>query len=410
MTTRTPLTHASRLRQLLGRHEALTTRHNEIDDRWDNGVFHRYRFPVLTHDHAPVYWRFDINPATNPRLLERLGVNGVMNSGAIYLDGKFFLVPRIEGVDRKSIFGLAESPTGIDNFRFHDHPILIPDSDDPATNMYDMRLTLHEDGWIYGVFCVERRAKDAPAGDLSSAEAQCGIVRTKDLTKWERLPDFRSPSPQQRNVVLHPEFIGGKYAWYTRPQDGFIDAGSGGGIGWALSDSINPAVCGPEAIIDQRVYHTIKEVKNGAGAPPVKTPQGWLHVAHGVRGCAAGLRYVLYCFVTALDDPSKVIAAPGGHLLAPFDGERVGDVSNVVFSNGLAVRGEEVFLYYASSDTRLHVATSDIPTLLDYAFNTPPDALTSHDCVVQRRELIDRNLACAREAGLDIGQQAAWKR
>ena len=409
MTTRTPLTHTARLRHLLGKHEALTTRVNEADERWDNGIVTRYRYPVLTHEHTPVYWRFDINPATNPRLLERQGINAAMNSGAIFLDGTFFLIPRIEGVDRKSFFGLAESQTGLDNFRFHGHPILIPDGDDPATNMYDMRLTLHEDGWIYGVFCVERRAKGAPSGDLSSAEAQCGIVRTKDLTKWERLPDFRSPSPQQRNVVLHPEFIGGKYAWYTRPQDGFIDAGSGGGIGWALSDSINPAVCGPETIIDQRVYHTIKEVKNGAGAPPVKTPQGWLHVVHGVRGCAAGLRYVLYCFVTALDDPSKVIASPGGHLLAPFDGERVGDVSNVVFSNGLGVRGEEIFLYYASSDTRLHVATSDIPTLLDYAFNTPPDALTSHDCVVQRRELIDRNLAYAREVGIDIGQQASWE-
>ena len=398
----------ARLRHLVARHEALTTRSNEIDDRWENGIFHRYRHPVLTHEHAPVYWRYDLNPATNPRLLERLGMNAAMNAGAIYLDGKFFLVPRMEGLDRKSFFALAESPTGIDNFRFHDHPILIPENDNPATNMYDMRLTQHEDGWIYGVFCVERKDRNAPPGDLSAAEAQCGIVRTKDLTHWDRLPDFQSPSPQQRNVVLHPEFIEGKYAWYTRPQDGFIDAGSGGGIGWALSDSINPAICGPESIIDRRIYHTIKEVKNGAGAPPVKTERGWLHIAHGVRGCAAGLRYVLYCFVTDLADPSKVIAAPGGHFLAPFDTERVGDVSNVTFSNGLAVRGEEVFLYYASSDTRLHVATSDLPTLLDYAFNTPPDALISHDCVIQRRELIDRNLAYAKEAGLDVGQKSTW--
>lgn len=401
---------SSRLCQLVARHEAITTLANEIDDRWENGIFARYRHPVLTHEHAPVYWRYDLNPATNPRLIERLGMNAAMNSGAIYLDGKFFLVPRMEGVDRKSFFALAESPTGIDNFRFHDRPILIPETDHPATNMYDMRLTQHEDGWIYGVFCVERKDRNAPPGDLSSAEAQCGIVRTRDLTTWERLPDFQSPSPQQRNVVLHPEFIGGKYAWYTRPQDGFIDAGSGGGIGWALSDSINPAICGPESIIDRRVYHTIKEVKNGAGAPPVKTERGWLHIAHGVRGCAAGLRYVLYCFVTDLADPSKVIAAPGGHFLAPFDTERVGDVSNVAFSNGLAVRGEEVFLYYASSDTRLHVATSDLPTLLDYAFNTPSDALRSHDCVVQRRELIDRNLAFAKEAGLNVGQEASWRK
>ena len=410
LTMNANLSYKIRLRQIVAQQEALTTRANENDDRWDNGIFRRYRFPVLTNDHAPVYWRYDLNPATNPRLLERIGVNAAMNSGAIFLDGRFYLVPRIEGVDRKSFFALAESPTGIDNFRFYDHPILIPEGDNPATNMYDMRLTQHEDGWIYGVFCVERKDRNAPAGDLSSAEAQCGIVRTKNLTSWERLPDFQSPSPQQRNVVLHPEFIGNKYAWYTRPQDGFIDAGSGGGIGWALSDSINPAACGPETIIDSRVYHTIKEVKNGAGAPPVKTEKGWLHIAHGVRGCASGLRYVLYCFITDLADPSKLIASPGGHFLAPFDTERVGDVSNVAFSNGLAVRGEEVFVYYASSDTRLHVATSDIPTLLDYAFNTPPDALTSHACVVQRRELIDRNLAYAKEAGIDVGQQAVWRR
>ena len=410
LTMNANLSYKIRLRQIVAQQEALTTRANENDDRWDNGIFRRYRFPVLTNDHAPVYWRYDLNPATNPRLLERIGVNAAMNSGAIFLDGRFYLVPRIEGVDRKSFFALAESPTGIDNFRFYDHPILIPEGDNPATNMYDMRLTQHEDGWIYGVFCVERKDRNAPAGDLSSAEAQCGIVRTKNLTSWERLPDFQSPSPQQRNVVLHPEFIGNKYAWYTRPQDGFIDAGSGGGIGWALSDSINPAACGPETIIDSRVYHTIKAVKNGAGAPPVKTEKGWLHIAHGVRGCASGLRYVLYCFITDLADPSKLIASPGGHFLAPFDTERVGDVSNVAFSNGLAVRGEEVFVYYASSDTRLHVATSDIPTLLDYAFNTPPDALTSHACVVQRRELIDRNLAYAKEAGIDVGQQAVWRR
>ena len=397
--------HSARLRDLVARHEALIARPNEIDTRWENGVFRRYVHPVLTAEHAPVYWRYDLDPASNPRLLERLGVNAAMNAGAIYLDGTFFLVARMEGVDRKSFFGLAESRTGTDNFRLRDYPLQIPEGDDPATNIYDMRLTRHEDGWIYGVFCVERKDRNAPPGDTSSAEAQCGIARTKDLTTWERLPDFRSPSPQQRNVVLHPEFVGGKYAWYTRPQDGFIDAGSGGGIGWALSDAVDPAVCGPEKIIDSRIYHTIKEVKNGAGAPPVRTAQGWLHVVHGVRACAAGLRYVLYCIVTDLADPSKVIAAPGGHFLAPFESERVGDVSNVVFSNGLAVRGEEVFLYYASSDTRLHVATSDIPTLLDYAFNTPPDALRSSACVRQRSLLIERNLEYARANGLDVGQE-----
>ena len=399
--------HRERLEKLLNRHEAFLSTPNEIDARWENGVFHRYRNPVLTEAHTPVFWRYDLDPATNPRLLERLGVNATLNSGAIYLDGRFYLVPRIEGVDRKSFFGLAESRTGIDGFRFRGLPLSIPETDDPATNVYDMRLTQHEDGWIYGVFCVERKDRSAPLGDTSQADAQCGIARTRDLVRWERLPDFQSPSPQQRNVVLHPEFIEGKYAWYTRPQDGFIEAGKGGGIGWALSDSIDPAVCGREKIIDPRVYHTIKEVKNGPGAPPVKTPRGWLHIVHGVRACAAGLRYVLYCLVTDLRDPSKVVAAPGGHFLAPFESERVGDVSNVVFSNGLAVRGEEVFLYYASSDTRLHVATSDLPTLLDYAFNTPPDALRSADCVEQRIALAERNLAYAASVGLCLDGESA---
>ncbi len=398
-----------KLHALVTRHEALIREPNEVDTAWSNGVFTRYRRPVLTDAHIPVYWRYDINPASNPRLIERLGVNAVMNSGALQLDGVFYLVPRIEGVDRKSFFGLAESRSGIDGFRLRDLPLEIEETDDPATNVYDMRLTAHEDGWIYGVFCVERKDRKAPPFDLSSAEAQCGIARTKDLVKWERLPDFKSASPQQRNVVLHPEFVNGQYAWYTRPQDGFIDAGSGGGIGWGLSASVNPAVCGPETIVDSRVYHTIKEVKNGPGAPPVKTEKGWLHVAHGVRGCAAGLRYVLYCLVTSLEDPSKVIAAPGGYLLAPIGEERVGDVSNVLFSNGLAVQGEQVYLYYASSDTRLHVATSDIPTLLDYAFNNPPDALRSRECVRQRAGLIRRNLDFARHAGLQVGQEDSWR-
>jgi len=397
------------LKELIARNEALVTRKNPVDDDFYNGVFTRYEHPVLTGEHAPVYWKYDLSEATNPRLIERLGVNAAMNSGAIYLNGKFYLIPRMEGNDRKSFFALAESENGIDNFRFHDMPVLIPETDHPATNMYDMRLVEHEDGWIYGIFCVERRPKDAPANDQSVAEAQCGLVRTKDLQTWERLPDFQSPSPQQRNVVLHPEFIDGKYAWYTRPQDGFINTGSGGGMGFALSDSIDPAICGEEKIINKRVYHTIKEAKNGAGAAPIKTPKGWLHIAHGVRECAAGLRYVLYVYVTDVNDPTKVIAEPSGFALAPIKDERVGDVSNVLFSNGIAVRGEEVFVYYASCDTRLHVATTDIPTLLDYAFNNPSDPLNTYDCTVQRRELVERNLEFAKSKGLDCGQESSWR-
>lgn len=391
-----------KLNNLLVHHERLVTRPNEVDVDFYNGIYRRYQHCVLTRDHVPVFWRYDINPRTNPRLLERLGVNAVLNSGAIFLDGKFYLVARVEGNDRKSFFAVAESPNGIDNFRFHDKPLLVPELPDDGTNLYDMRLTGHEDGWIYGVFCVERRPDGTPVADQSVAEAQCGLIRTRNLKTWERLPNFQSPSPQQRNVVLHPEFVDGKYAWYTRPQDSFIDAGSGGGIGFALSESTNPAICDEEKIIDARLYHTIKEVKNGAGAPPIKTERGWLHVAHGVRACAAGLRYVLYVFVTDLADPGKVIAAPGGHFIAPLGVERVGDVSNVVFSNGIAVRGEEVFIYYASSDTRLHVATSDIPTLLDYAFNTPEDALKTGPCTQQRIDLIDRNLAYAKANSIDI--------
>lgn len=392
--------------ELVAKHEALITRPNPKNTDWNNGVFTRYENPVLTADHAPIYWRYDINPDTNPRAIERIGVNAAMNSGAIYRNGKFYLMARVEGVDRKSFFALAESDNGIDNFRFQDFPLLVPELDNPGTNMYDMRLVEHEDGWIYGIFCVERRPKDAPASNQSIAEAQCGIIRTKDLVEWERLPDFQSPSPQQRNVVLHPEFIDGKYAWYTRPQDGFIDAGSGGGIGFAFSDSTNPAICGEEKIVNARVYHTIKEAKNGAGAAPIKTSKGWLHIAHGVRECAAGLRYVIYTFVTDLNDPSKVLAEPAGHTLAPIDEERFGDVSNVLFTNGIAQRGEEVFLYYASSDTRLHVATSDIDTLLDYAFNNPADALNTHDCTVQRHALIKKNLEYAKQAGLNVGQES----
>lgn len=397
------------LKQLVDQSEALITQPNSVDTGFHNGIFKRYRHCVLTRAHVPVFWRYDIDPETNPRLLERLGVNAAMNSGALFLDGKFYLVPRMEGADRKSFFAIAESESGIEGFRFWDCPLALPELEADGTNLYDMRLVRHEDGWIYGIFCVERRPKDAPAGDQSVAEAQCGIVRTKDLREWERLPDFQSPSPQQRNVVLHPEFVEGKYAWYTRPQDGFISTGSGGGIGFALSDSINPAICGEERIINRRVYHTIKEVKNGAGAAPIKTAKGWLHIAHGVRECAAGLRYVLYLFVTDLKDPTKVIAEPGGYLIAPMGAERVGDVSNVVFSNGVAVSGDSVFIYYASCDTRLHVATTDLPTLLDYAFNNPPDAGTTGASTRQRIKLVERNLEYARRHSLKIGCESDWR-
>lgn len=397
------------LKELVQRHEALVTRPNPVDTDFYNGVFARYQHPVLTGEHAPVYWKYDLDPESNPHLIERLGVNAAMNSGAIHLNGKFYLVPRMEGNDRKSFFAIAESDNGVDNFRFWDKPLALPELPDDGANLYDMRLVQHEDGWIYGIFCVERRPADAPAHDQSVAEAQCGLARTKDLKEWERLPDFKSPSPQQRNVVLHPEFIDGKYAWYTRPQDGFISAGSGGGMGFALSESINPAVCGEEQIINKRVYHTIKEVKNGAGAAPIKTPKGWLHVAHGVRACASGLRYVLYVFVTDLDDPTKVIAEPGGYFIAPYKGEYIGDVMNVIFSNGIAVRGDEIFIYYAACDTRLHVATTTMEVLLDYAFNNPPDALATGACTRQRIGLVEKNLEYARRQGLQVGQESAWR-
>lgn len=393
----------ARLQSLLDKHETLMIRPNAVDEDWYNGVFTRYKHEVLTHEHSPIYWRYDINPKTNPYLIERLGVNAAMNAGAIYLNNKFYLVARMEGLDRKSFFAIAESESGIDNFRFWDKPLAIDELPDDGTNFYDMRLVHHEDGWIYGIFCVERRPECAPDADQSVAEAQCGIIRSKDLIDWERLPDFRSPSPQQRNVVLHPEFIHGRYAWYTRPQDGFIEAGSGGGVGFALSDSTDPAVCGEEQIINRRLYHTIKEVKNGAGAAPIKTPKGWLHVAHGVRACASGLRYVLYVFVTDLNDPTRVIAEPGGYFIAPYKSEYFGDVMNVVFSNGIAVRGHDIFIYYASADTRLHVATTTMDVLLDYAFNNPPDALTTGACTRQRIALIEKNLTYAEATGLKIG-------
>ncbi len=380
-------------RELFAEHNKLIERKNAPGGR-GNGVFQRYKYPVLTAKHTPVFWRYDLNYQSNPNLLERLGVNCVFNPGAIELDGKICLVARVEGADRKSFFAVAESSTGIDGFKFRDYPIVMPETDEPETNVYDMRVVRHEDGWIYGLFCVETKDPNAPPGDMSSAVANCGIARTKDLQDWQRLPNLKSPSPQQRNVVLHPEFIDGKYAFYTRPQQGFIEAGTGGGIGWGLAETIENAVIERETIIDERQYHTIKEQKNGLGPAPIKTNAGWLHLAHGVRGCAAGLRYVLYAFLTKLDAPDKLIAEPGGYLLAPEGQERIGDVSNVVFSNGWVTRQNgELFIYYASSDTRCHVATTTVDTLVDYVLNTPPDPLRSAGCVQQRNALIEKNLA-----------------
>lgn len=358
-----------------------------------NGIFERYKYPVLTKDHVPLFWRYDYDIKTNPFLMERMGINCVFNSGAMEFDGKYIVMGRVEGWDRKSFFAVAESPNGVDQFRFWDYPVTMPETADPDTNVYDMRLVKHEDGWIYGLFCSERKDQSAPKGDTSSATAQGGIARTKDLKTWERLDDLKTPSSQQRNVVLHPEFINGKYAFYTRPQDGFIDAGSGEGIGFGLSDSMEHAVVKEEKIIQSRTYHTIYEVKNGQGPAPIKTPKGWLHLAHGVRNCAAGLRYVLYLFLSELNDVTKVTHLPGGYFLAPEGEERFGDVSNVVFSNGWIAKSDgEVLIYYGSSDTRLHVATSSIDRLLDYVMNTLPDGLRSAACVEQRKKLIEKNL------------------
>ncbi|MDR1974794.1 MAG: glycosidase [Bacteroidales bacterium] len=373
-------------------HEALLTRKNEKIEQ-GNGIFDRYLYPVLTACHTPLFWRYDLDEHTNPFLMERIGINGAFNSGAIKWNGKYVLLVRVEGNDRKSFFAVAESPNGIDNFRFWDYPVLLEDTDSPETNVYDMRLVAHQDGWIYGLFCAECKDPHAEQGDLSAATASCGIVRTKDLQKWERLPNLISKS-QQRNVTLHPEFVNGKYALYTRPQDGFIDTGSGGGIGWTLVDDITKAEVTEEKIINFRQYHTIKEVKNGEGPSPVKTPKGWLHLAHGVRNCAAGLRYVLYLYMTDLEDPSKLIAEPAGHFMAPAGAERVGDVSNVLFSNGWIVdENGDVFIYYASSDTRLHVATSTIDQLVDYCLNTPADGGRSRTSVEALIKLIDKNKA-----------------
>ena len=376
---------------MLKKQEKFLSRKNKINKEFYNGIYDRYVNPILTRDSVPLTWKYDICKETNPFFMERLGINCVFNSGAIYLNGKYCLVCRVEGNDRKSFFAVAESPNGIDNFRFRDYPVQLPDTCAEETNVYDMRLTQHQDGWIYGVFCSE--AKDTSNPDLGAAVAAAGIVRTKDLETWERLPNLvTKKSPQQRNVCLHPEFVDGKYAFYTRPMDDFINTGSGGGIGFGLCNDITNPVIDEEKIISKRVYHTITESKNGAGATPIKTPKGWIHISHGVRNTADGLRYVLYLYATALDDPSRVIAEPGGVFLVPLGSERTGDVSNVVFTNGAIEHNGKVYIYYASSDTRMHVATTTVEKLLDYTFNTPQDPHRSPDCVKQRCDLIKKNL------------------
>ncbi|HHW68050.1 glycosidase [Defluviitalea raffinosedens] len=378
--------------ELLEQQEKLLTRKNEKNEIFYNGVYDRYKYPVITRHHIPIEWRFDLSKEDNPYFMERLGVNAAFNPGAIYLDGKYYLVVRVEGLDRKSFFAIAESDNGIDNFRFIGEPIIWEDIDKEETNIYDMRLVKHEDGWIYGIYCSESKDPDAPAHDTSSAVAQAGLVRTKDLKNWERLPNIKTTSPQQRNVVLHPEFVDGKYAFYTRPQDGFISTGTGGGICFGLCDDILNPVIQKETIIHEKKYHTVYEVKNGEGPAPIKTPKGWIHIAHGVRNTAAGLRYVLYTFATDLNDPTKVIAQPGGHFIAPYDDERIGDVSNVVFCNGAVVNEKnEIFIYYASSDTRVFVATTTVEKLVDYTFNTPEDPYRSLECAKQRINLIEKN-------------------
>ncbi|MFV0265507.1 MAG: glycosidase [Draconibacterium sp.] len=381
-----------RLSELKKQHEKLLAKKNKKQTKEFNGIYHRYKRPVLTAAHAPLHWRYDLNYNSNPFLMQRIGVNATLNSGAIYLNGKYLLMVRTEGWDRKSYFAVAESPNGVDNFRIWERPVTMLETEDPDTNVYDMRLTQHEDGWIYGVFCSERKDKSAPKGDTSMATASGGIARTKDLVNWERLPDFISHHGQQRNLVLHPEFVDGKYAFYTCPQDGFIEVGGGGGIGWALVDDITNAEAPEEIIIDEKIYHTIKELKNGQGPAPIKTEKGWLHLAHGVRGCAAGLRYVLFMFMTDLEDPSKVIARPGGYFMAPEGDERIGDVSNVLFTNGwIRNENDEVFIYYGSSDTRMHVATTTVDQLIDYCLHTPEDGFRSAASVQTINKLIDKN-------------------
>ncbi len=383
------MNYQEKVQALRQRHEALLQRKNQVMEG-GNGIYEKYVYPILTAEHTPLEWKYDFNEKDNPFLMQRIMMNAVLNAGAIKLDGRYLLVCRVEGADRKSFFAVAESPNGIDQWRFWEEPITMPDTEDPATNIYDMRVTQHEDGWIYGVFCAERHDPSQP-GNLSAATATAGIARTKDLKTWERLPDLKTKS-QQRNVVLHPEFVNGKYALYTRPQDGFIDTGSGGGIGWALVDDMTHAEVKEEKIIYERKYHTITEVKNGEGPHPLKTEKGWLHLAHGVRGTADGLRYVLYMYMTSLEDPTKVIAKPGGFFLVPEGDEYIGDVMNVAFANGW-IKDEDgrVLIYYASADTRLHVATSSVDRLVDYCMNTPEDGLTTSASVETIKKLIAKN-------------------
>ncbi|MBI1344071.1 MAG: glycosidase [Terrimonas sp.] len=380
-----------RLALLEKEYEALIAKPNKKIEP-GNGIFSRYRNPVLTAQHTPLIWRYDLNPESNPFLMERFGINAVFNAGAIKWNGKFLLVARVEGYDRKSFFAIAESQNGIDNFHFWDYPVIIPESSEPETNLYDMRLVAHQDGWLYGLFCTERRDPDAPDTDQAAAIAQCGIARTKDLVNWERLPNLVTTSPQQRNVVLHPEFVDGRYAFYTRPQDGFIDAGSGGGVGFGICDTIEQARIQEQVVIDKKVYHTVYEAKNGLGPAPIKTKHGWLHLAHGVRNTAAGLRYVLYLFMTDLQDLTKIIYKPAGYFMAPENDERIGDVSNVLFCNGWILEEDgSVFIYYASSDSRMHVATSTLEQLLDYIMNTAPDGYCSAESVKKVCQFADRN-------------------
>ena len=394
------MTFQDKVKLLRERHAALLARKNSPVEGGrsasplcyaENGIYEKYQYPILTAEHTPLEWRYDFSEKDNPYLMQRIMMNAVLNAGAIKLDGKYLLVCRVEGADRKSFFAVAESPNGIDQWHFWEEPVTMPDTEDPATNIYDMRLTQHEDGWIYGVFCAERH-DDSQPGNLSAATATAGIARTKDLKTWERLPDLKSRS-QQRNVVLHPEFVDGrKYAFYTRPQDGFIDTGSGGGIGWGLVDDITHAEVKEEKIIYERKYHTITEVKNGEGPHPLKTAKGWLHLAHGVRATADGLRYVLYMYMTALDDPTRVIARPGGYFLAPECDEYIGDVMNVAFANGWIMDDDgRVLIYYASADTRMHVAVSSVDRLIDYCMNTPEDGLTTSASVETIKRLIAKN-------------------
>jgi 4-O-beta-D-mannosyl-D-glucose phosphorylase len=402
--------YKKKVQELFRQHEKLLAREN-VKAKNGNGVYDRYVHPVLTAEHTPLFWRYDFDPKSNPHLMERMGVNATFNAGAMQYEGNFLVFARVEGADRKSFLAVAESPNGVDNFRFWDFPILMPETSDPDTNVYDIRVVRHEDGWIYGLFCTERKDPNVPPWDTSSAVAQCGIARTKNLKNWERLPDLRTKSPQQRNVVLHPEFVDGKYALYTRPQDEFIQAGKGGGIGWGLSPTMVGATVENEIIMDNREYHTIKEVKNGLGPAPVRTAKGWLHLAHGVRNTAAGLRYVLYTFLSELERPYVITHQPAGYFLAPQGEERIGDVSNVAFSNGwIATENGSVYIYYGASDTRLNVVTSTVEKLLDYTINTLPDPLRSHACVEQRYSLIRKNLEILKASRREVAKRRKVRR